>query len=88
MKHSTRIMARNYLNGEWSPLVDKYFYIPADREGLQLTEIHYHPHGLVEMDGDSFEFLELKNASQGTLDMSGMRFNSSHVIIIVSIGLV
>lgn len=75
MKHSTRIMARNYLNGEWSPLVDKYFYIPADREGLQLTEIHYHPHGLVEMDGDSFEFLELKNASQGTLDLSGMRFS-------------
>src|SRR5437899_8186157 len=43
---------------------------------LKLTEIMYNPPGTTNLDGDNFEFLELKNTGPETLDLSGVYFSS------------
>jgi hypothetical protein len=41
---------------------------------LRVTEIMYHPPNLGDVDGDSYEFLELKNTGASILDLSGVHF--------------
>jgi hypothetical protein len=56
---------------------------PASVANLQLSELHYHPADLsqAEIDAgiansDQFEFIELVNTSNGTIDLSGVRFTN------------
>jgi hypothetical protein len=61
---------------EWSGLVETEFFVAQDFTPLQLTEIHYRPAAdPAELrDRDEFEFVELKNAGNAPLDLSGVRF--------------
>src|SRR6185436_8149746 len=49
-------------------------YPPQDLSQLQVSEIMYNPPKLGLIDGDEFEFLELKNIGTATLDLSGLNF--------------
>lgn len=62
-------------NGEWSPLQEAYFDTGL-AEPLIFTELMYHPadNGLV--DGDEYEFLEIKNVGTQTVSLGGMTFSS------------
>jgi hypothetical protein len=58
----------------WSALVEATFYPPQDLSGLRLTEIMFNPPRLGLVDGDEFEFLELKNTGATTIDLTGLFF--------------
>jgi hypothetical protein len=68
----TRVRARVFNAGQWSALVDATFFPPQDLSGLALTEIMYNPPALGSFEGDDLEFIELKNRSTNTLDLSGL----------------
>jgi hypothetical protein len=70
----TVVRARVFTGGQWSALVDATFYPPQDLSRLALTEIMYNPPAIGLVDGDEFEFLELKNTGTNTLNLSGLGF--------------
>ena len=45
-------------------------------ENLRITELHYHPLGDSTNEEGEFEFIELKNIGDETLDLSGMSFSA------------
>src|SRR5690606_1409887 len=69
------VRARAY-NGTWSALNEASFVIIRDFDDVLITEIMYHPpdEGLIQ--GDEFEFLELKNVGTEDRDISGVHFTS------------
>jgi hypothetical protein len=71
---STRFKARTRNGVNWSPLTDATFYIIQNYTNLLITELMYHPPGTTNIDGDQFEFVELKNVSGTTLELSGIHF--------------
>jgi hypothetical protein len=71
---STRFKARTRNGTIWSPLTDATFYIIQSYTNLLITELMYHPPGTTNIDGDQFEFVELKNDSGATLELSGIHF--------------
>lgn len=73
---SVRLKARTRNGVTWSPLTDATFYIIRNYTGLLITEIMYHPPSTTNIDGDQFEFVELKNVSGTNLDLSGVHFIS------------
>lgn len=73
---SVRFKARTRNGVTWSPLSDATFYIIRNYTSLLITEIMYHPPGTTNVDGDQFEFVELKNVSGTNLDLSGVHFSS------------
>jgi hypothetical protein len=62
-------------SGEWSPLTEANFD-PGVTEPLLLTEIMYHPPDNGAIDGDNYEFIELKNPSAYPIQLGGMSFTS------------
>ena len=70
------VRARTRSGTTWSALEDVAFYVTQDYSGLALTEINYHPPASGAIDGDDFEFLELKNTGTGTLDLGGLVFTA------------
>ncbi|HEY2951833.1 MAG TPA: lamin tail domain-containing protein, partial [Verrucomicrobiae bacterium] len=68
------IRVRVLTGGNWSPLLEYIFYPPQDLSKLLITEIMYHPPAIGLVDGDEFEFLELKNAGTNTLHLGGLKF--------------
>lgn len=69
------LKARLLTGGVWSALAEAAFYPPQDFSRLALTELMYHPPGSGGLDGDEFEFLELKNTGSHALDLTGLRFS-------------
>jgi hypothetical protein len=69
----TLVRSRVLINGAWSALMEATFFPPQDLSRLAITEIMYNPVGAALVDGDEFEFLELKNTGTNTLDLSGLR---------------
>ncbi len=67
------------LNGtSWSGLTTASYFPPQDLATLRLTEIYYNPPGQATpfIDGDEFEFIELKNTGLQALDVGGLAFTS------------
>lgn len=65
------------LNGTaWSGLCSATYFPPQDLSALRVTEIYYNPPGqpVPFVDGESFEFLELKNTGTVPLNLSGLSF--------------
>ncbi len=64
----------------WSALQTATFFAPQMLDELVINEIHYHPTdagtiGLPDfVDGDEFEFVEIKNTSGSTLQLQGVAF--------------
>lgn len=78
------------LNGEeWSPLDEAFFVVdavPAAPSNLRISEINFNPGQPSESeaalgisDNDEFEFIELVNISNSTLDLTSVQFVSSDV---------
>ncbi|MEE2946918.1 MAG: lamin tail domain-containing protein [Verrucomicrobiota bacterium] len=72
--------------GEWSALTEAFFSLEgakANASKLVISELHYHPANpdtpaelAASRDRDDFEFLELQNISDGSLDLTGVRFET------------
>lgn len=74
LSESVTVKARVLSEGNWSALNEADFVLIQTFTNLFLTEIHYHPAGTPDRDGDAFEFLELKNTGRQSLDLSGVHF--------------
>src|SRR5690348_14645170 len=70
------VRARVFDGAEWSALVEAPFSVNADLSLLQLSELYYNPLGSGTVDGDQFEFLELRNRTGVTVDLSGFQFTN------------
>jgi len=74
------VRARNLNGSDWSTVTEARFFVEplADLDSLRISEIHYHPTDPTEsemaagfVDADEFEFLELVNISDRTIDLTG-----------------
>jgi len=74
--------ARLFQNGTWSPLNTAEFTVgvPADGTNLRISEIHYNPAPATAAEiaaghdnNDDFEFIELVNISEQTIDLTGVQ---------------
>ena len=70
------VKARVLIGATWSALNEAPFVIIRDFTELLVTEIMYHPPDEGEIDGDEFEFIELKNVANTNLDLSGVHFSN------------
>lgn len=78
------VMARARDGNEWSGLTSAKFTVdtvPASNGNLAIMEILYNPEGPTpeeieagHNDGDLFEFIRLKNISELSIDLNGVRF--------------
>ncbi|MBL9129437.1 MAG: lamin tail domain-containing protein [Verrucomicrobiales bacterium] len=76
LAESATVKARVLDNGAWSALSSADFTVIRTFTELAITEIHYHPPGTADRDGDDFEFVELKNTGRAALDLSGVHFTN------------
>ena len=74
LEQSSHIVARAFHDEEWSAANSNYFIIPEDYSDLKVTEIHYNPLPKDTIDGDQFEFIEIKNTGLSTLYLGGIEF--------------
>ena len=63
---STTVKARCLSGNIWSALHEAAFHVTEPTGGVRITEIMYNP-----IDGDDYEFLELKNTGMFTTNISG-----------------
>jgi hypothetical protein len=68
------LRVRTRVGTNWSAAVDAVFTTSQYFRNLAITEIMYNPPGATNVDGDEFEFLELKNTGPNPLDLSGLAF--------------
>jgi hypothetical protein len=78
------ICARIKKDDEWSPTRTIKILAPVEKEdysSLKITELNYNPLKEVTKtdttDGEDFEFIELKNTGNTTLNISGLRIDSA-----------
>ncbi len=68
-------------NATWSAMQSATFYAPQNLTDLVINEIHYHPldEGSVGLpgfvDGDEFEFIELKNVGSNAIQAQDLSFS-------------
>jgi len=62
-------------SGDWSPLTEAAFDTGVI-EPLIISELMYHPADNGAIDGDEYEFLEIKNIGSHTVSLDGMSFTS------------
>jgi hypothetical protein len=74
---TTHIKAGVFDNVNWSALNEAKFWVLNGADNLRINEIHYHPldDGNDENNDGEYEFIELKNIGDETLDLSGMYFS-------------
>ncbi len=70
------VKARVLSGSTWSALNEAEFAIIRTFKELMITELMYNPAPDGNIDGDEFEFIELKNIGSQTLDLSGIRFTN------------
>ncbi|MFP6631615.1 MAG: lamin tail domain-containing protein [Planctomycetota bacterium] len=67
----TIVKARLRAGAQWSALNEAVFTLPPVYESLHISELMYHPPG-----GQEFEFIELENSGELTIDLSGLAFTN------------
>ena len=82
---TTQVSARVLDGGIWSGLVEAWYFVeaqPASAENLRISKIHYHPSNPTPeeieagfVNDDDFEFLELRNLSEHTVNLGGSQFS-------------
>ncbi len=70
------VKARALNGGVWSALNEATFTPIRAFTDLLITEIMYHPPDLGGVDGDEYEFVELKNVGSVERDLSGIHFTN------------
>ncbi|MBI1839549.1 MAG: lamin tail domain-containing protein [Verrucomicrobia bacterium] len=73
LQDTTTVKARVFVDNEWSAVNEATFTASAP---LRLTEIMYHPPGEIGVNGDEYQFLEIKNVSAVPFNLSGLSFTS------------
>ncbi|MBC8002226.1 MAG: lamin tail domain-containing protein, partial [Opitutaceae bacterium] len=76
LTESAIFKARAFDGVTWSALAEAPFYIIRTFTDLLITEVMYNPQGTVLFGGDALEFIELKNASSLTRELSGIHFTN------------
>ena len=71
---TTQIKARVLKGTEWSALNQTVYIVQNPLERLKVTEIHYHPLDEGDVSGKEYEFIELKNTGNDTLNLSLLAF--------------
>ncbi len=71
---SLTVKARIRSGTTWSALTEAFFKAPTPYDGLRITEVMYHPPPNGPIDGDEYEFIELKNTGPDVLDMTNVAF--------------
>ena len=83
LTESTLVSARAQNAGQWSAMGQAQFIVgvPAAADNLAVTEINYDPYApaaaeiaLGFLDNDEFEFVELQNTSDRSIDLTSVRF--------------
>ena len=77
IEQTTRVKACVFDNVNWSAVHEAKLWVLKGIENLRITEIHYHPRDEsdVENDDSEYEFIEIKNIGDETLDLSGIYFS-------------
>jgi hypothetical protein len=68
------IKARTLHNEKWSALNEISLSIPQGFDYLKITEIHYHPLDLENINDRELEFIELKNMGTSSISLDGLTF--------------
>ena len=68
--------ARVLSGATWSALNEGAFNVIRSFKELLITELMYNPPASGMVDGDEFEFIELKNVGAAELDLSGIQFTN------------
>lgn len=76
LAESTRVRSRVLSGTDWSALNEADFILAQTWKTLAITELMYNPPAVGDVDGDRFEFLELKNTGATDLDLSGVAFTN------------
>jgi hypothetical protein len=76
LTQSALVKARVLSGVVWSAMTEATFYIIQNFSGLLITEIMYHPPNTTDMNGNAFEFIELKNVESTNLELSGVRITN------------
>ncbi|MBN2411903.1 chitobiase/beta-hexosaminidase C-terminal domain-containing protein [candidate division KSB1 bacterium] len=71
---TTTIKSRIKSSETWSPLRQATFYTPLTPGDIKITEIMYHPPDENGIDGNDFEFIEIKNTGTEKINLSGAGF--------------
>ncbi|RLC69803.1 MAG: hypothetical protein DRI26_08365, partial [Chloroflexi bacterium] len=71
---NTTVKARILSGKTWSALTEAYFRVPSPYDNLKITEVMYHPPPEGELDGDLFEFIELKNVGPEPIELGNVAF--------------
>jgi hypothetical protein len=76
LRFTSTVKARTFYEDEWSALAEATFIGEQDFGAIKITEIMYHPDDWNGVDGDDFEFIEIKNTGRYLIDLSGVSFTS------------
>ncbi len=68
------IKARVLYNDEWSAMCPVAFYPLQNYAGIMINEINYHPGEACEAGFDGVDFIEITNAGNAPVDISGTKF--------------
>ncbi|MBI9071783.1 MAG: lamin tail domain-containing protein [Melioribacteraceae bacterium] len=71
---TSNIKTRVLYNNTWSALNEVMLTVDSDFSNIKITEIHYHPIESDGIDGDEFEFLEIKNIGSEEYNLSYTAF--------------
>lgn len=83
LSENVTVRSRVFLNDEWSALNEATFLAaaPATSDNLRISELHFHPMDANQHeidsgfdDADEFEFIEIVNVSDESVDLSTVRF--------------
>ncbi len=81
LPESTWVKARVLAGTNWSALNEANFILHQSFTNVLITEVMYHPPDAEDVDGDQFEFIELKNVNAFPVDLSGVYFtNGLHYV--------
>jgi len=76
VEENLSVRARVKSGTNWSAVVEALFTTTQYFRDLAITEIMYNPPGAANVDGDEFEFLELKNTGPNNLNLSALAFTT------------
>jgi hypothetical protein len=76
LTESVLVRARALNGTNWSALNEADFILAQTWRTLAITELMYNPPPVGDVDGDRFEFIELKNTGATELDLSGVGFTN------------
>jgi hypothetical protein len=76
INNTVHVKARVLYNSKWSPLKELRLWRAENAQGLAITEIHYNPLNEQAINGNEFEFIELKNMVDFDINLSYFYFSN------------